>query len=133
MFGSIVKLQSVQNALGLRWFKGLVECRWCMRVQIVQHDHDTIGVWKQLIDKVWHAMSKVDLGALFCHFDVTPTGQGLEEEKEIARAIALILVIKALWATRFRGQRMTFLGNQLYLEFRLSIDPSAEAEVSQAL
>ena len=84
-----------------------------MRIEIVQHQHDLVRLRKEIIDQVLHTMSKINLGSPFCHFDVTPTTQRLEEQKEIARAIAFVLVIKALWASRLGRQWTAFLSNQL--------------------
>ena len=73
VLGCVMKLQSVQNAFRFRRVKSFVKCCRRMRVQVVQHDHDAIGFRAQLIDKILHAMGKVDLGTLFCDPNVTPT------------------------------------------------------------
>ena len=108
-----MKLETIQNAFGFGRLESIIERCWRMRVEIVQHQHDLVRFRKEIIDQVLHTMSKIDLGSPFCHFDVTPTHQRLKEQKEIARAIAFVLVIKALWASGLWRQWTAFLSNQL--------------------
>ena len=58
-------------------------------------------------------MSKVNLGSLFGHFDVTPSSQRLKEHEQIAGAIAFVLVIKPPWLSGLWRQGTAFLCNQL--------------------
>jgi len=84
-----------------------------MGVQIVQHYHTLLCLWKKLIDQIAHALCKINPSPAFRHSDVSPTSQGLEEHKEIARSVAPIFIVETLRATWLGRQRLASLGNQL--------------------
>ena len=80
-----MKLQAIQNTFRFRRLKGLIKRGWRMDVEIVQHQYDLIRFRKDIIDQVLHTMSKVYLGPLVGHFDLTPARQRLKEDEEIER------------------------------------------------
>ena len=84
-----------------------------MSIQVVLDDHDLVSFRQKVIDQVFHAMGKINLGSLFCHSDMTLTKQRHENHKEIARTVALVFVIVPLWTARFCWQRLALLDDQL--------------------
>src|SRR5215510_1293572 len=67
-----------------------------MRIEIVKYDANYGGFGVAFVHQPLHGMGKVYLGALLCHLHVPLAGLRFHKEKEIARAVAFIFVIKAL-------------------------------------
>jgi hypothetical protein len=88
MLRRVMKLQAVQNASRFRRLEGLVERCWGKRAVTLYHQHDPVRFRKEIIDQVLHTMSQVNLGSLFCHFHVTPTGKRLIEKDSAFRYVA---------------------------------------------
>ena len=84
-----------------------------MRVEIVQHHANHLGFGVADVHQPLHFMGKVHLGALLRHMHVPLAGLRFHKEKEIARAIAFIFVIKALRLSRLCWQRLSGLFDQL--------------------
>jgi hypothetical protein len=58
-------------------------------------------------------MREIGLGAPLCHFHVTPSGQRLEEHKEIAGAVSAVFVVKALRLSWFHRKGTACLSDEL--------------------
>jgi len=84
-----------------------------MSIQVILNEHNLVSFRQEVIDQVFHAMGKIDLGSPFCYSDMTLTKQRHENHEEIARTVALVFVIVSLWMARFCWQWLAFLNNQL--------------------
>src|SRR5205807_5924508 len=93
MFGRVVELDSLQDAPGLGWLKGLVKGRGRMSIEVILHDTNIFGLRIDRIYQPSDAVGVVDLGAMLRHLDMTPASGGVDEEKQVGRAQPLILVI----------------------------------------
>src|SRR5438067_3371553 len=100
MFGRVVELDSLQDAPGLGWLKGLVKGRGRMSIEVILHDTNIFGLRIDRIYQPSDAVGVVDLGAMLRHLDMTPASGGVDEEKQVGRAQPLILVIYPLWLSR---------------------------------
>src|SRR5574341_904341 len=88
MLGRVVELQPFENAAGVRLGIGFV--------------HQPL-----------HLLGEVQQGAPVGDGHMPPAAVRLEEHKQVAGAVALVLVIVAFHLTRLSGQRHARLGNQL--------------------
>jgi hypothetical protein len=96
MFGRGMELHPLQDASRLCRREGFLQGRRRVRVQIILHDADAVGLRIDLIHQPANAVGIVELGAVLCHLDMVPAGKGVDEEKQIGRAQALVRVIDPL-------------------------------------
>ena len=80
-----------------------------MRVQVVLHESDILGLRIDLIHQPAHDLSIVLHGALRGHFHMPPPCQGFHHDKQIARATALVLVIDPFRMTWLHGYRRIYI------------------------
>src|SRR5438270_3173617 len=104
MFGRVMHLQSLPDALRFLGRKRLVEARRRMGVEVVHHqaDHTRLGI--DLIDQPADRLRKIQPGALLGHFDTASSGQRFDEHKQVRRPQALVLTVGALRVARFHRQ-----------------------------
>ena len=69
-----------------------------MRVEIIENHANHLGLRIALVDQPLHLLGKVLLGASLRHGDMPPPRLRLTANKQIASALALILVIFSLRA-----------------------------------
>ena len=117
MFGGVMDLQTFGNPAGFSRFKGFIERRKLMSVQVIHDQNNLFRFCKMNVDQVTHTMGKVNHGALPGYFDMSPRLQWCKENKEIAGAIALVLIIIFGHITRSWRQRHTSLLGQLFATF----------------
>lgn len=84
-----------------------------MCVEVVQDQLNDLRLRVTIIHQPLHLMGEIQRGASLGHFDVSPSGLRLDEQKEVARAIALVLVIKTLRMTGQGRQRHPGFFDQL--------------------
>src|SRR5258706_3283533 len=99
--------------------KGFVERRRGVRVQVILHQADVLGLRVDLIDEPAHHLGVVVHGALRSHLDVPPAGQWLNQHEQVARATAFVLVIHALrlaWLNRNRRLHISMPHHRLFIQ-----------------
>ncbi len=64
-----------------------------MRVQIVQDHRDQRRLWIVDIDQLAHLLGKIQRRSLRCDIHVAPAPLRLKQQKQIAGAFALVLII----------------------------------------
>lgn len=77
-----------------------------MGIQVILHHHDSLCLGAEFIRQRAQCMGVVQLGAPLRNRDVPPADQELEEDKQVARALALILVVEPLGLIRSGRARM---------------------------
>src|SRR5262249_2914754 len=102
MFGRVVKLQALQQPVGFRRRERLVQGRRRMGIEIVHHKANDLGIRIIAVDQQTHTLCKVAFGAAVGHLDMPPPLARLKEHEQVARPLALILVIVALRRARLR-------------------------------
>jgi hypothetical protein len=85
-----------------------------MRVEVVHHQHDPLGLGVLPIDQIVDEPSPILTLSLLGHFKVAPARQGLEGEKQVGHSLAAVLVIFALDTTRTSTERLAFVLQQLF-------------------
>src|SRR3990172_5310319 len=115
MLGRVVELPPLENPSGFGGWKGFVQGRRPMGVHPFPFPNapHPVRLGIAFIHQPLHLLGEVQQGATFGDGDVPPTTLRLEEHKQIAGAVALVLVIVAFHLTRLSGQRRARLGNQL--------------------
>jgi hypothetical protein len=71
-----------------------------MGVEVVHHQSDAFRRGEVVIDQQAHLLSKVLFGSLVRDVDVTPTAQGLHEQKQIGGTFPFIFRVIARWLAR---------------------------------
>src|SRR5487761_892458 len=95
VLGRVMEFQAISNPLGLLRLEGFVERGLAVRVQIVQHHPDDLGLREMDIHQLLHLAGEVQLGALRRHRDMAPTGQWLEVHEQVRHPVPLVLVVIA--------------------------------------
>ena len=117
MLGGVMDFEFGGNAAGLGRRERFIQRCEFVRIQIVHHHDDRVCLREMDIDQVAHAVGKIDHGAARRHLDMTPSLQRCEAEKEVAGAVAFILVVIFGHRTRSGRQRQTGLFGQLFAAF----------------
>ena len=109
----VVELDAAQNAPGLRGGKGLVDraCRVCR--QVVEHEADFLGVWEVDVDEIAHAACEVLRRPSVGDLGPAPGSVGVEEDKEIGRAVTPIFAVETLQLSRRCGNGQARLADEL--------------------
>src|SRR5260370_6823659 len=104
MFGHVMHLQSLPDALRFLRRKRLVEAGRRMSVEMVHHqaDHARLGI--DLVNQPAHRLSKIQSGAPLGHFDTATSAQRFDEQKQIRPPPALLLTSVPLDEARFHPQ-----------------------------
>ena len=74
-----------------------------MGIEIIQDHTDTRRFGIDTIGKIARDVGKIQLGALLCHFAMSPTSQGFDHPKRVPGSVALIFIIDALHLSRTGG------------------------------
>ena len=88
-----------------------------MRVEIIQHNSDEIRFRKMQVDQVPHTKGEIHSGALMGDLDMSPSQQRRKEQKQVADAIAFVLLIVTGQLARLRRKGPPFFHNQLLAAF----------------
>lgn len=84
-----------------------------MAVQIVQHDSDHFRLWKEFIDQGLHLVGELLAGAALGHDSLSPSSQGLEQQKEVTTPLPFILIILSTGPAGFHRQGLPNIHQQL--------------------
>src|SRR6266699_4140143 len=109
VFGSVMHLQALPNALRFLGSKGLIKAGRRMRVEIVHHqaDHTCLGIDR--IDQPPDGLSKIQPSTLLGHLDTAASGQRFDEHEQVRRPQALIFTIRPLGISWLDGQGLPHL------------------------
>jgi hypothetical protein len=100
-----------------RQAKRFIQRRRLMRVAIVQY-HANHGSFRvAFVHQPLYFVCKVQRRAVLCQMHVPPAGLRFDDEKKIARAVALVFILTVLRLTRLGSQRATCLLDQLLVRF----------------
>jgi len=117
MLGRVMKLEPLHQPPRLRGFKGFVESRRGMNVQVV-HDHpNPFRARKMHIRQFTHLFSKINPGPPFGHRNVTPALERLERGKQVASSVPLIFIVVTHRLTWFGGEWLACFADQLIRAF----------------
>lgn len=113
MVGRVAKLQFVQQPFRLAGRECLVERRWRMGVQGIQH-HANLGRMREMdVHQHLHLVGKILFRALGGHGHLPPARQGLNHQKQIACPRPAIFIVDPRGHTRAGRDRLPSFGNQL--------------------
>src|SRR5512132_1033826 len=80
---------------------------------VVLDQHDPLGVGVVDIDQVPDAVRPIDAGAPVADRDVTPAGQRLGDQEQVAHPTALVLIVLSGWPARRQRAARVDLAEQL--------------------
>src|SRR5579859_2730949 len=107
MFGGIMHLQTLPNALSLLWWIRLIQAGCCMRIEIIHHQTNALGLRVDLIDQPADGLGKIQPGASLTHLQAAKARQWLDKDKQISGPQSLILVIRASGRSWLGGPGIT--------------------------
>ena len=90
MFGRVVKLQTFGDASGLGSWKGLVQGRHAVSVQVVEDHANHWGVGIGHVHQPLHLVGEVVNSAPLGAGHLSPARQGLAGQEEVAGAAAVV-------------------------------------------
>src|ERR1019366_1737851 len=112
-----MNLQFLDQAASLVRRKRFVQRSRLVRVQVVLHQHNLIGVGVAHIDQILDRLSIIHTGAAFGHFHVTLASERFEHHEHIRRAVALVFIIGRRQTPRSSGNRRARFLDQLLAGF----------------
>jgi hypothetical protein len=110
-----VKVDLSQNASGFRRLEGFIERSRLVRIEIIQGQFNGLCLGITFIHQPLHLAREIELCAALCNLDVSPSGLRLDKQKDVVRAVALILIIVALGLTGSAWQQRASLFDQLLI------------------
>jgi hypothetical protein len=84
-----------------------------MRVEVVYHHADSLGLWVEIVYEVAHHCGELRLSAALGRPHLSSALEGFEGHEHVGRSPALILGVDALWLAGLGGKRLSHLGQQL--------------------
>jgi hypothetical protein len=96
-----------------------------MGVEIVEHQHDALGLGVGDVDQLPDLLRPVQLGALLGDRDAAPAAQGLADEEEIEHPAPFVLVVLAAHLAGLHGQRGMHLAEDLFARLVQTDDRAA--------
>lgn len=117
MLGSVVKLQLAGDPTGFVRGKDLVQGGGGMGIEVIHDQPDPLRRREVVIDQQPHLLGEVLFGPPFRDVDMTPTAQGLHEQKQIRGAFAFVFTVIARRLPGASRQRMAGFAGQLHRAF----------------
>src|SRR5579872_7172450 len=108
-----MNFQSVNQASSFGWFKGFVQRSRRMRVQVIHHQHDLLGVWVVNVDQVFDDLREINSSPLVGDNHFAPPTNWFIEHEQSTDPIPLIFVIETRWPTTSHRHRDAFFTYQL--------------------
>src|SRR5262249_14221173 len=93
--------------------EGLIKRRLGVDVQVVLKQRDLVGMREVVVGEFLENLGVIYGGMPIRHLHVSPAFQRGEYHKEIGDAVTLVLVVMPSGASRFHGDWLARLGNQL--------------------
>src|SRR5208283_4246777 len=113
VLGGRVNLQPIQQPSRLAGRERLIQTDTAVRVQVIHHQTDLLGLRIVDVHQLLDAFGPIAAGAPLRHPHVPPAPQWLAHHEQVARPLALVLVIDAGGAPRLRGHRDRDLTDEL--------------------
>ena len=113
MLGRVVELQPLGNPPGLWRWKGLVQRRRAVGVQVVQHHPYHWDLRIGFVHQPAHPVGEVLHGAPLRNLHVAPTGHKFAGQEQVSSALPAVLVVLPGWSPRLRWQRGPGVSQQL--------------------
>src|SRR5215217_3710629 len=113
VLGRVVDLKLRSDAPGFGRDERFIQGGGSMRVEVVHHQHDLLGLRVVQIDQLLYAMRPVELGPPLGDTDVAPAGQGLANDEEVGRPLTLVLVVVTGGVPRAEGEGFPHLSHEL--------------------
>ncbi len=88
-----------------------------MRVELIANQADDLGFGITFVNQPAQLSGAIKHSSARRHFDMPPASLWLAKQKEVGRAVPLVLKIRACEATRRGWQRSASLGDQLFALF----------------
>jgi hypothetical protein len=117
VLGCVVKLKLAKYSSGFCWFKGFIQRRPLVSVEVVHHYSDHLSLRVSLVHQPFHLIREVSLRPPRSHRNMSPSCLWLAEYKQVARAASLVLVIISLGSPRPRRQALANFLDQLLAGF----------------
>src|SRR5215217_402451 len=117
MLRRIVKFQLPRDPACFCRGKGLIQRGGGVGIEVIHDQSNYVRLWKMHVDQLLHLHGEVMLRAACCDVDVPPPTQRLDEEEEICRAFAAILIIVSSGLSRPGRQGVPCLTDQLHRTF----------------
>src|SRR5438128_466639 len=117
MLGRVNNLQTLDQPTSFPGRKGFVQGAQAVRVEVVHHQGNSLRLRPMHIDQLANCLGPVGLGALVSHHQMPPAGKRLREREHIRRAVAFILAVETLTASRRSGKRSLRFDGQLLTQF----------------
>src|SRR5579859_4078236 len=109
MLRGIMHLQALPKSLGFLRLKRLIQAGCCMRVQMIHHQANTLGLGIDLINQPADGCREIQPGASLGHFQTTETRLGFNEDKQVGGPQPLIFIIAASGRPWFERQWLAYL------------------------
>jgi hypothetical protein len=115
MFGRVMELEAMGQAVCLSWREGFVEGSSIVGVKVVQHNDDGFGVWIPDVGQFSHSYCPVPARSPVSNTDMTLASQWLKKHEKIGDTLALVLIIDPYRLSRGHGQWLTRIIQQLFV------------------
>jgi len=115
VLGGVMNLQLTSDTPRLGRDERFIQGGGGMGVEVVQNEHDLLGLGVVEVDQLLYAMRPVELRPPLGDADVTPAGQGLRNDEEVGRPRTLVLVVLTGGPSRTGGKRLSHLAHELLL------------------
>ena len=106
-------LEPLDEAARLGRLEGLIERGRHVRVQVVLHEHDLVGLRKMNVAQVLENAGIIDRRAPLGDLHMPKAFEWRKQHEQVGGAVALILVVVASRLAGPHGQRHSSLGDQL--------------------
>src|SRR5215210_347045 len=113
VLGCVMNLQLTSDAPGLGWGERFIQGGGSMGVEVVQNQHDLLGLWVVDVYQLLYAMRPVDLGSPLGDAYVAPADEGLRDDEEVGRHLTLVLVVVTGGVPRADGEGLPHLAHEL--------------------
>ncbi len=117
MLGGVVKLEFASNAACFMGREDAIQSGRGVGIEIIQDPADAFGRRELLIHQQTQLLGKIGFGPLRSDVDVTPTPQGLNEQKQISGTFAFIFRVITGRLAGLSRQGLTGFTGQLHRTF----------------
>jgi len=108
-FGSVVKLEPIKIRLSLIWREEVIERSWLVRIELIHHNPDAVGIRVVNIFEFDHSINPVCRSSPVGDFDVHPVGKWLRREVDPLFGVAFVPVIDTGNLSRLGPERVAFV------------------------
>src|SRR5215208_7555299 len=110
----VMNLQPLQQTPSFSRGERLIQSGRGMGVEVVHYQNDLQGLRVVQIYKLLYAVCPLELRSPLGNADVTPAGEGLTDDEEVSRPVALVLVVVVAGCpSRLGSERLPYLTYEL--------------------